>query len=82
MVLAKRSSNLTTKNHFPELLVSIVFFEVVPLGTYTTMTAFLEVLECDCAEELLRFCLDVLNRVKTTPFQPEFHFGEQEKAAG
>jgi hypothetical protein len=75
--LPKLSGNLTTKKFLIVTLVSTVSLEVVPLGMYTAIPACfpwfhasLEVLKCECVDNLLRFCVGLLSRVKTTPFQP------------
>lgn len=86
-MLLRSSENLAIqKNYSPVLLVSTIAFQVVPLGKNAAIPTFfhasVEVLKCACAEHLLRFCLDLLNRVKTTLLQLEFRFGEQEKVAG
>jgi hypothetical protein len=61
------------KGFLPLLLVSTVSFEVVPLDMYTVIPACfpwfhasLEVLKFQCVDNLLRFCMDFISRVKTT----------------
>ena len=72
-----------------KVLITTIPFKVVPLGAYTTIPMFLprseavlEVLLCQRLQYLLRFGLDLLYGVKSSPFQLDFHLGEEEEVTG
>jgi hypothetical protein len=44
--------------------------------------ASLKVLKCECVDNLLRFCVDVLILVKTTPFSCNFILGNRKNSQG
>jgi hypothetical protein len=84
-VLSKSSRNVSEKKKADTLkvLIATVPFKVVPLGAYTTISTFLprpeavlEVLLCQRVQYLLRFGLDLLYGVKSSPFQLDFHLGD------
>jgi hypothetical protein len=72
-----------------KVLIATVPFKVVPLGAYTTIPTFLprsevvlEVVLCQRLQYLLRFGLDLLYGVKSSPFQLDFHLAEEEEVTG
>jgi hypothetical protein len=72
-----------------KVLIATVPFKVVPLGVYTTNPTFLprseavlEVLLCQRVQYLLRFGLDLFYGVKSSPFQLDFHLGEEGEVTG
>jgi hypothetical protein len=76
MGLPKNSGNLTINKFLTVTPTFHRLLRIVPLGMYTAVPAFsprfhasLEVLKCECVDNLLRFCVDLLIRVKTTPYQ-------------
>jgi hypothetical protein len=89
-VLSKSSRNVSEKkSRNTQSLIATVPFKVVPLGAYTTIPTFLprseavlEVLLCQRVQYLLRFGLDLLNGVKSSSFQLDFHLGEEEEVTG
>jgi hypothetical protein len=72
-----------------KVLIANIPFKVVPLGAYTMIRTFLprseavlEVLLCHRLQYLLRFVLDLLYGVKSSPFQLDFNLGEEEEVTG
>lgn len=72
-----------------KVLIATVPFKVVPLGAYTTIRMFLpqsevvlKVLSCQHLQHLLRFSLDLLCGIKSTPLQLAFRLGEGEEIPG
>ena len=72
-----------------KVLIATVPFKVVPLVAYTTIPTFLprseSVLEfvwCQHLQHLLRFGLDFLYGVKSSPLQLDFHLGKTKKSQG
>ena len=67
-----------------------VLITTIPLGAYTTIPTFLprleallEIILCQRLQHLLRFGLDLLYGVKSSPLHLNFHLGkEKEEATG
>jgi hypothetical protein len=84
-VLSKSSRTRSKKKCWPNLLIlAVISFRVVSLGTYTVVPLFfprfkstLEVIFLNALEYRLRFPLDVGHCFKTSSFQFHFQFGKQ-----
>lgn len=48
-------------------------------GFFSRVHAFQGLLKCLCVEHLLSFSLDIINYVKTSPFQREFFLGDKKR---
>jgi hypothetical protein len=73
-MLSKSSRNVSEKKTDTlKVLIATVPFKIVPLGAYTAIPTFLPRPEA---------VLDLLYVVKSSPFQLDFHLGEEEEVTG